>query len=72
MNYGGYLKTRLKKLGRKQNELAQAIHFSPSYISKLLSGSITTTPEAKEAIDRQLDLWEQERKEARHGSRPER
>ena len=72
MNDAAMLRERLKKLGKNQTDLANALHFSPSYISKVATGAYRPPPGVKSAIEAQLSNWENTRKEAKHGTRPER
>ena len=66
------LRARLKKLGKRQTDLANALHFSPSYISKVVTGAYRPPPGVKSAIEAQLVIWENDRKEAKHGTRSKR
>ena len=72
MAYDTELRARLKKLGKTQTDLAKALHFSPSYINKICTGAYRPPPGVKSAIEAQLSRWENARKEAKHGTRPER
>lgn len=66
--YGSIVRKRLQALGRSQNDLAKALYFTPPYISMIVNGK-PPAPGVKMAIDRQLDRWEEEQKEALHAER---
>lgn len=54
---------RLRRLGKTQKELADAVNYSPTYICDVLHGR--SSPEVRGAIDTALRAWElQERDRA--------
>lgn len=56
------VKRRLKRLGKTQQDLADALLIDRSYISKLIHGHVLNCHIRE--IREQLDLWEQEKRES--------
>ena len=57
--FGTSVRARLRKLRRTQRQLAEAVHYSPSYISMLLSGRLHNDL-LKQQISAVLTRWEAE------------
>lgn len=62
----GFVKQRLRQLGRTQTELARELAYTPSYINKVINGQYQAD-HVLEAVELVLDRWEAG-KEASHGA----
>lgn len=58
-SYKARIKAQLSDLGKTQKDLAQAIGYSPQYLSKILDGDVHV-PNTKEAIAKILAKWKEE------------
>lgn len=57
--YSVSVRARLLRLGRTQRDLAQALGYSRSYISMVVSGRCPA-PDLRKKIDRLMKQWEDE------------
>ena len=69
-SYCNSVKDRLRQVGKSQQELAKALHFTPSYISQILHGKYPAES-VRRAIDEVLGRCERERN-IQHGERKQR
>lgn len=63
LSYGAYTNARLHDLRKSQGELAAALGYNRSYLSRAINGDQSPFATARARIDAQLDAWETEKEQ---------
>lgn len=64
-SWGELVCSQLRRLGRKQRELAEAVGVTPQHMCSVLRGKVTPSHELKINIEQVLKVWDERDREWR-------